>query len=364
MDWNYGCQNNLVIYINMKYIVKIIVPFVILVSCTNNSQDLNQEQNLGEIIEDTILTAEESGQDMCAETDINNNTKQDNPSTTYASAGIRENCFIVISKLHTCLNVYEKRKQDTVLIAHYPACLSRNKGNKQVRGDNKTPESPMNAPFKITAIQNSSSWHHDFGDGRGSILAYGNWFLRLETPGFSGIGIHGSTNNEQSVPGRASEGCVRLKDGDIIHLKENYAFVGMKVYILPEAEDLLPFEINAIKKAKANVISIASSSYDSNRNTNNEKLSAEHLHKADENNPNNISFSGWIEVTGSHVRLRYEPSTDANQFMDNNGNPIYPNKGDKLKCIGYINGFYKVCYNIANDKQYAVYISESFCKKI
>ena len=36
----------------------------------------------------------------------------------------------------------------------------------------------------------------------------------------SGIGIHGSTNNESSVPGRGSEGCIRLRDDDLIQLKE------------------------------------------------------------------------------------------------------------------------------------------------
>ncbi|MBQ1582906.1 MAG: L,D-transpeptidase [Prevotella sp.] len=50
------------------------------------------------------------------------------------------------------------------------------------------------------------------------------------------IGIHGSTNNESSVPGRGSEGCIRLRDDDLIQLKENYAFVGMKVVILPDEE--------------------------------------------------------------------------------------------------------------------------------
>ena len=120
-------------------------------------------------------------------------------------------------------------------------CLSKNKGQKQKGGDMRTPESEPGKPFTIKQIQNASDWHHDFGDGRGNILAYGNWFLRLETP-FSGIGIHGSTNNEESVPGRASEGCIRLRDADIITLKENYAYVGMPVIIKAEDQGPLPFE--------------------------------------------------------------------------------------------------------------------------
>ena len=149
--------------------------------------------------------------------------------------------FIVISKKELRLYVYADINGDTTRIAHFPVCLSRNKGQKEKAGDMRTPESEPGKPFTIKQIQNASDWHHDFGDGRGDILAYGNWFLRLETP-FSGIGIHGSTNNENTVPGRDSEGCIRLRDADIITLKENYAYVGMHVIIKAEDQGPLPFE--------------------------------------------------------------------------------------------------------------------------
>lgn len=149
--------------------------------------------------------------------------------------------FIVISKKDLRLYVYADINGDTTLIAHFPVCLSKNKGQKQKGGDMRTPESEPGKPFTIKQIQNASDWHHDFGDGRGNILAYGDWFLRLETP-FNGIGIHGSTNNENTVPGRDSEGCIRLRDADIITLKENYAWVGMPVIIKAEDQGPLPFE--------------------------------------------------------------------------------------------------------------------------
>ena len=150
--------------------------------------------------------------------------------------------FIVISKKDLRLTVYARSGNDTIALASYPVCMGKNKGNKQGKGDMRTPESPDGKPFTITMIQDASTWKHDFGDGRGSILAYGNWFLRLKTPGHSGIGIHGSTNNETSVPGRASEGCIRLRDQDIITLKEKYAREGMPVIIKAEEQGLLPFE--------------------------------------------------------------------------------------------------------------------------
>lgn len=147
---------------------------------------------------------------------------------------VKENCFIVISKPEYRLYVCEAVESDTVCRAYYPVCVGLKKGQKQKKGDMRTPESSFEKPFTISEIKRSSNWTHDFGDGRGEILSYGNWFMRLVTPGFSGIGIHGSTNNESSVPGRGSEGCIRLRNNDLDQLKEKYAFVGMKVVILPD----------------------------------------------------------------------------------------------------------------------------------
>ena len=147
---------------------------------------------------------------------------------------VKENSFIVIAKPEYRLYVCEAVEGDTVCRAYYPVCVGKNKGQKQKKGDMRTPESSFEKPFTITQITDASKWTHDFGDGRGEILSYGNWFMRLATPGFSGIGIHGSTNNESSVPGRGSEGCIRLRNNDLDQLKEKYAFIGMKVIILPD----------------------------------------------------------------------------------------------------------------------------------
>ena len=155
-------------------------------------------------------------------------------ATFYSDVVNPKNCFILISKPEYRLYVCEVVDGDTLKRVHFPVCVGKAKGQKQKKGDMKTPECTAENPFTITEIVDASNWHHDFGDGRGSILSYGHWFMRLKTPGHSGIGIHGSTNNESSVPGRGSEGCIRLRDDDLIQLKEKYAFVGMRVVILPD----------------------------------------------------------------------------------------------------------------------------------
>ena len=172
-----------------------------------------------------------------------NNSKEQEPSqdtipqekpVVFGEMIQRDNCFIVIDKPALYLSVYENQNGDTVLIARYPVCVGKNCGQKEKSGDMKTPECTFDNPFSITEIVSASSWTHDFGDGRGAILAYGNWFMRLKTPGHKGIGIHGSTNNENSVPGRGSEGCIRLKNEDLDQLKEKYVFIGMKVIVLKD----------------------------------------------------------------------------------------------------------------------------------
>lgn len=162
----------------------------------------------------------------------------------------RTNCFIVVSKKDFYLYVYEKQNDDTVLLARYDCAVGRNAGNKIKNWDGRTPHCTDNQPFfTISEICNSKNWHHDFADGRGYIPAYGNWFLRLNIgTNNRTIGIHGSTNNEHTVPGRFSEGCVRLRDKDILSLKTNYAFVGMKVIVKGETEGDSQFEKLAFER--------------------------------------------------------------------------------------------------------------------
>ena len=166
-------------------------------------------------------------------TDTVKTIASDSP-TFYSEVVNKKNCFILIAKPEYRLYVCEVVDGDTVKRVHYPVCVGKNKGQKQKPGDMKTPECTAKNPFSITEIVDASKWAHDFGDGRGSILSYGNWFMRLKTPGHTGIGIHGSTNNESSVPGRGSEGCIRLRNDDLDELKAKYAFVGMRVVILAD----------------------------------------------------------------------------------------------------------------------------------
>ena len=139
--------------------------------------------------------------------------------------------FIVISKADFQLTLVGA---DGQAIRQYGCAVAKNIGPKEKRGDHKTPE----GTFKINELLNSKSIPHDFHDGKGPIIgAYGPWFLRLDVPGFRDIGIHG-THLPESIGSRATEGCIRLKNEDILDLKSRIK-LGTEVIILPEGVSAL-----------------------------------------------------------------------------------------------------------------------------
>jgi hypothetical protein len=130
---------------------------------------------------------------------------------------------IFVSKKDLMLSVVSE-SNDTLF--QCPIACGENLGNKTRIGDRKTPE----GSFMITKMYDATSWKHDFGDGQGMRLgAYGPLFFRLNVSGFNDIGIHRAIFPE-SIGTRSSEGCVRLRNEDIVILYR-YCYIGMPVII-------------------------------------------------------------------------------------------------------------------------------------
>ena len=105
-------------------------------------------------------------------------------------------------------------KQDDQVEKIYSVAIGKNSGQKQQPGDLRTPS----GEFTVDEIIDSSSWKHDFKDGKGEIEgAYGPWFISLET-GWDGIGIHG-THDPASIRTMVSEGCIRMNNADVEEVK-------------------------------------------------------------------------------------------------------------------------------------------------
>lgn len=139
--------------------------------------------------------------------------------------------FIVISKEDMMLRLIDYKGRE---VQKYPMACGKNYGNKETKGDLKTPE----GLFHVTEIEKASSWVHDFGDGKGEIPgAYGPFFIRLEVSGQKGIGIHG-THKPESIGTRDTEGCIRLNNEDLLKLVKQ-THIGMAVFITPSYMDVI-----------------------------------------------------------------------------------------------------------------------------
>ncbi|MDE6523449.1 MAG: L,D-transpeptidase [Muribaculaceae bacterium] len=113
------------------------------------------------------------------------------------------------------------------------AC-AKNYGTKHTKGDSRTPE----GFFSVKQIQNSTDWHYvdDNGVVSEKTGEFGPRFIRLNIPGITSIGIHG-TSAPWSIGGRRSHGCIRLTNENILHLVD-IVEPGMPVIITPGKKDM------------------------------------------------------------------------------------------------------------------------------
>lgn len=138
--------------------------------------------------------------------------------------------FILVSKQEMTLRVFDASSNELMCA---PITCGNQFGDKQTIEDNRTPE----GVFSIRRIEDSTLWKHkNAKNGNIEYGCYGPWFLRLEVPGTTRIGIHG-TNKPEEIGGRTSEGCVRLSNEDIERLVR-YARVSLPVIITPSQADI------------------------------------------------------------------------------------------------------------------------------
>lgn len=143
---------------------------------------------------------------------------------------IPESKMLIVDKNQLMMTVINYK--GTVLYT-FPISVGKNYGQKQGRGDLRTPQ----GLFKIVSVEDSRNWSYDFEDDSLPAIkgAYGPYFFRLGTE-FQGIGIHG-THNPLSVGLRVTHGCIRLTNTDLVKLKKLVG-PGTSVVITPARDDL------------------------------------------------------------------------------------------------------------------------------
>ena len=140
--------------------------------------------------------------------------------------------LLLISKASMRLDVLDR---SGARVQSFPIACGENFGDKEREGDRKTPE----GLFWVQEIVDTAPWSAAaaaaLADPASYRSPYGPRFIRLLTPPHTGIGIHG-TNDDASVGSRASAGCVRLHNDDLLALLP-YVYIGMPVFITPSAAD-------------------------------------------------------------------------------------------------------------------------------
>ena len=131
-----------------------------------------------------------------------------------------------------------------------PIAAGRLFGQKRRADDWKTPE----GHFRVKRI---STWLPKTPE----MAPYGSCFMLIETPGFYGIGMHG-TNNPKSIGTRCSHGCIRMFNDDartVLGLVE----IGTPVIILPDTVGVYRSQkSNPILFEDVNVIAVSTGCLD------------------------------------------------------------------------------------------------------
>ncbi len=218
-------------YTTMKFknllAVALVVMFATLAGCATTQQKDKEKDNESTEL-DMEFDEQLDGEDYGTEAAEDEELFEEGGELVF-DGNIEDAHHVVISKESMTLNLYDSNGG---LIYSFPVAVGKKLGNKREPGDLKTPE----GEFSIQQIQPSDNWAHDFGDGKGEIPgAYGPWFIRLKTPPHTGIGIHG-THLPSSIGTRATEGCIRLNNDDLLKLRPLLK-VGMPVTIEPSILD-------------------------------------------------------------------------------------------------------------------------------
>lgn len=115
------------------------------------------------------------------------------------------------------------------IVHHFPIATGYNSGQKEKRGDSRTPV----GKFSINSYNPNAD-----SDYFGHNIHYGLYTPKGENrPATTGIGIHGDAGNPYSIGTSASHGCIRCNNSDLETL-DSYlggkSAIGKQVYILDE----------------------------------------------------------------------------------------------------------------------------------
>lgn len=139
--------------------------------------------------------------------------------------------FIVVDKARMKVILFDKYGRQEKI---YGMACAKNYGTKHKKADSRTPE----GFFSVEGVYDSTDWLFTDDNGVTSKKKgqFGPRFIRLSIPTTSQIGIHG-TCAPWSIGARASHGCIRITNENILELVE-LVEPGMPVIVSPGSKDM------------------------------------------------------------------------------------------------------------------------------
>ena len=139
--------------------------------------------------------------------------------------------FIIVDKSRMKVILFDRYGREKLT---YGMACARRYGTKHKKADSRTPE----GFFSAEGIYDSTDWLYTDDNGRTSKVKgqFGPRFIRLRCPNTSQIGIHG-TSAPWSIGNRASHGCIRLTNENILELVKHVE-VGMPIIVVPGVKDM------------------------------------------------------------------------------------------------------------------------------
>lgn len=155
--------------------------------------------------------------------------------------------FIVVDKARMSVILFDKYGCE---VKSYPCACGRGYGHKVKKGDCRTPEGFLHAE----GIYDSTNWLYtnDAGYTSPARGQFGPRYIRVQGDKYYPVGIHG-TGAPWSRGHRASHGCIRLSNQDILELAP-MARPGMPIIITPSKPDQAANAKNGIKIASISTI--------------------------------------------------------------------------------------------------------------
>ncbi|WP_186644593.1 L,D-transpeptidase family protein [Fluviispira vulneris] len=176
------------------------------------------------------------------------------PSSFISLGAYHPTYAMVVEKNFHRLSVFKLLPDGNyTLVRTYLAITGKEQGDKKHRGDNRTPE----GIYFIVGQKDSSELLRQMGPSarkygpRAFMLDYPNIFDKRQRKTGSGIWIHGVDSDARMLRPFDTEGCVALKNEDIIDIAQYVSAFQTPVVIVDEMQTI---SMAAIQKQRQNVI--------------------------------------------------------------------------------------------------------------